>query len=464
MPIVIQRTAAPVRRSPLALLVMSALVGIPLAGVVVAVTSDLIGGQFVIAWAIAAIVSAVVTLVVMWCLYPAVSVDLERGGLVRIRSTDVPIASITGVMRSISANGTAQYLHYRLRSGLGPSARVLVVGRPFRGLRLDEAQALRLLFERSGLPVSATGTSAEADLLRGDVHANLGAAELGREALLIELDHVIHGLGGPAPDAADSGPAATPAADAAATPGPSPAPDAASPAPGPGAGAGTAADAIPVLAPGQQQRLEELVAALEADDAEAERRIAAAPRGWAVLARVAGWTVVLACAAFFAVLGWGIVQGAVVGATAIEPSLLLWSTVVGLVALVVWAAAADARARALQALGARWLAEHPANAERGLPGPLLPAALDTANRLLAIGSYGGSTLGGLGLLVGIGMMATNDGDEMILALGVGLTVFGAIALGLSIWGFVAAHRRRLRVASRFASLAGRRGELAYGKV
>ncbi|GAA1518425.1 hypothetical protein [Agromyces terreus] len=435
MPIVIQPAGAPVRRSPLTLLVFSVLVGLPLAGLIGALMPELAGG-FVAAWAIAAVASGAILGVIMALMYRTLAVDLDRG-VVRLGSGELPLSSVTAVKRSISSGGTAQYLHYRIAADTGASVRVLVFGRPFKGLALEQAVALRGLVERSGLPASASGASAESELLSGDSQANVAAAAIGRDALLLELDGVIRLLGGADPSQA------TPAA---AVPEGAPAP------------ASEATESG--LAPEDEQRLRALVEALATDDDGAAQLIAAAPRTAANVAAAAAAAMWLAVAGFAVAFVWGITESGGFGGGAL--ALLGWSAAIGAVALFVWAAAADRRTLRLQALGAEWLAADPRRAERGLPAPFLGVALDAANRLLGLCAYAGSVLGFLGVMLGIGMLATGDEPDLVV-FAVVLLVVGAIALVLGIWAFVATHRRRKRAAAAFAALAGKRGELAYGR-
>ncbi|MGI9824640.1 hypothetical protein [Agromyces sp. Marseille-Q5079] len=459
MPVTIQRLGAPVRRSPRTLLLMSVLVGLPATGLVVWVFPESFAWRFVAAWVLMAVATAVIVSVVMLLMFPGVVVDVERG-TVRIRSTEVPLTSIARVTRSISDNGAAQALLYRLVSDAGPSARLLVVSRPFRGLSLDEVRALRVLVERSGLPSTESGGSAQAELLRGDTHANLAAAAVGREALLIELGHIIEALEDVSTGAVvaeregvEPHAAATPASASAAAPAE------------PGSRSVVAAAVLDADTGAPEtddgRRLLALVSALDADDEDARRVIADAPDAAGRVAVTAVLVLVLAVVAFAVACVWAVV-GAFSGPPVGALSLMGWSLLIGFAALLVWAAAADRRVRRLSELGARWLDADPARRPRGLAAPFLELALDPSNRLLMIGAFTGSTLGGMGLLLGVAMIAT-EAEAGLIPFATTIAVVGAVALGLSIWGFVAARRRRMRLVARFAELAGQRGELAYGR-
>jgi hypothetical protein len=451
----IQRPGAPVLRSPRTLLLMSVLVGLPATGLVVWVFPESFAWRFVAAWALMAVATAVIVFVVMRVMYPGVVVDVG-GGTVRIRSTDVPILSVARVKRSISDNGTARALHYRFVSDTGPSARVLVAGRPFTGLALDEARALRALVERSAIPSLETGGSAQAELLRGDTHANLAAAAIGREALLIELDLVIEALvAGSTGAVLAEGEGGEP--HAAATTADAPAePDSRSVVAAAVLDADTGA---PETEDGR--RLLALVSALDADDEDARRVIADAPGAAGRIANAAVLVLALAAVAFVVACVWA-VAGAFSGPPVGALSLMCWSLITGFAALLIWAAAADRRVRRLSELGARWVDADPARRARGLAAPFLELALDPSNRLLTIGSFTGSTVGSIGLLLGVAMIAT-DAEAGLIPFATTIAVVGTVALGLSIWGFVAVRRRRMRLVTRFAELAGQRGELAYGR-
>jgi hypothetical protein len=381
---------------------------------------------------------------------------LAYGGLVwypseravELRGRRVPVDTITEAWRSLSSTGTATYVVYRFVSTEGPSVRLLVAGRPMKGLDATGVKALARFVRELPLVVP----DAQASPLGDDDAPRLtdrqraaavslttggGKSRVGRETLLTEL--------GAEPTKSDEAESATPASDA--------------PAYLPPAFArrrpGATGDRV-VISPREAARLER---EWEADDQHADRMLAAEPSRAQPLRRLFFWLM-------FASLGLSV--GAIILAIVQEEfggslldsgdddlivALIVGPGLLGLLFYLGWCAAADAQQREVRRLGARWLEERsrddPEVRERGLAAAMLVAWVAPVQRLRTVLAF---LLCLLGFFVMLGSVFFFT-DQTVLG-GVVSLVVGLACEVVAVLLFLRVQRRKRADAEQLVLLGG----------
>jgi len=440
------------------------------------------GNPFVVVPLIALAV-LVAAMVVVRLLFPPVVVDLEQR-TVRLGGADASIATIDRVSRRAELSSGAAYLTYRLHSSDGPSARVLVAGRPVRGL--DEA-GIRALREVIALAPITVPEDAELTDRQAAIAANLqgdrGAHAVGRELLLAELDELLAGRSQPdgeqldadRPDADQPG-ADQPAAPAAAAPPvvsvplappvpPAAAVDAVTepgPIPEPGRPAPATTDDAATPRAELSPEAEALVDALDADEADARAAIAALPIGPTVASYVGILAIVLGVLAFAGAIIAGVVVETTTGnrtqgdAHAAIVGWVFGGIAAGIAGAVCWSIGADARTVQRRRAAVAWLEAADADRrERGLAQSFWPAEGDAANRMLTIAWFTGLVVALAGALALVVLLI----EGQFVGIAVAAFVVAAVSGVLGVRGWIIARRRRSAASARLAVLIDRRIEL-----
>jgi hypothetical protein len=132
----------------------------------------------------------------------------ERAGTVSFWRHTVPLASITTVERTLSAGANTNVsLSYRFVSTEGSSVRILVAGRPLKGLDRDGLDALRRFVEAAPIvePAPRDELTDEQNVLVDELSESGGRSAVGKLLLLRELDRLLDPRGSSATGEADAG-------------------------------------------------------------------------------------------------------------------------------------------------------------------------------------------------------------------------------------------------------------------
>ena len=352
-----------------------------------------------------------------------------------LRGREVPVSSITEAWRSLSSgvNGAA-YLSYRFVSTEGPSVRVLVAGRPMKGLDADDLKDLRQFVAALPLQLPESGPQQGlSDRQRAAAVALTtggGKSRVGRQTLLEELDGAIGArAGGGASGSVTEGGAAH-------------------------GSAGQDASGNQLSTP----EAEELERAWHAADAEATATLAAQGSAARRIRRVLFRLIVAAVGtAVVSVILLAVDDargGTMLGSDG-ESTLIafmLAGLLLGLGLFLAWSAAADVDTRHRRRLGRTWFdAADDRARERGVPTPYLVAWRESARRLVTSASFLVMTGGIVTILFGIYALAEQD-----YPVAVNLAIFAAGLAGVSWFGFISASsaRRRRADAEELVRLAG----------
>lgn len=326
--------------------------------------------------------------------YPTVAYDPRRR-VVRLGSRVVPLDTLHTVERRISDGGRSATLIYRLRSADGAAARVLVAGRPFRGL--DEAgrsaltELLRIAPIRTDDPRAAKRAAVAANLVADNSRVPVSA-----EFAITEL-------------AAFDSPVAT-----------------AEPAP----------DTAPEIAPADLE-------AMARDDEAAAAAIADLPRGPRVTRRVAGIALWIATAATIVVAVTALIVdgngGDIDDAAPIAFGLIaLTFATAGLA----WTISAELDVRARRRAAMRWL-DGVGDAERGrgLPMPFAAAWMELApgHRALTAGAFVAGMIGMVLVIAGCVLFFFDDTPPGVAAI---VLLIGLAVGAIGILGWQRVRRRR----------------------
>ncbi|QJU52776.1 hypothetical protein SCB71_05405 [Herbiconiux sp. KACC 21604] len=374
--------------------------------------------------------------------YGTVAWDPQRR-IARLRGREVPLDSITELWRSMSDSGTATYLSYRFVSTKGPSVRVLVAGRPMRGLDADGLTALREFV--AALPTGPDAERIEADAARAVDETGLterqraaavtittggGKSRVSPATLLVELAGFVEAKNGTTASGRPSAVAS---------------PERAKPS-----------------APADSISSDE-AARIQADWAEAD---AAAATQLTVevstiqrLRRIAFWVTVLpvvvaAVAIVVAVIaetaGGGSIGSDLNDSIAV---CVIGGMVFGVLFYLTWCASADADTRRRRRLAdAAWNSLPASDRHLGIAMPFLAAWTQPALRLRRALAFVASVLGFIVVMVGIFLVVEPDGVPIIGA--IAAIVVGAAMIAWSIFAFIAVHRAKRRDAERLVLLAG----------
>jgi hypothetical protein len=410
----------------------------PVSEVLDAVDVDLGGAEWFVGFLLAGIVFAGIILLCLSLAYGTVHWDPQKG-TVRLGRREVPVSSITVAWRTVSSSGLngSAYLVYRFVSTEGASVRVLVAGRPVRGLDAEGLSALmRFVGELpleapAGAAVDAAGLTDQQRAAAVALTTGGGKSRVGRDTLLAELAVLTGAAAG-----AEAG--AGPATSDPITP----------PQPAPGNPAGTISSA----------RAAELEREWQTDDGSAAALLLAEPAPARIVRRVFFWLI----AAALAVAALAIVA-AVIGETVgggLLPSdtneivglLVLGAGGVALLFYLVWCAAADTDLRNRRRLAHRWLENADPDARtRGIPLLLLAAWGEHPRRLFTALSFLSLLFGLLAALAAI-VLFTDDEFPVLVPT---LALLGGVALlVLGILGFVRVQRGRRTDAEELVLLGG----------
>ncbi|MCS5720643.1 hypothetical protein N1028_03890 [Herbiconiux sp. CPCC 203407] len=415
----------------------------PVAEVLDGLDVELGGAEWVVGFLGAGVVFAGIILLCLTLAYGTVHWNPQKG-TARLGRREVPVSSITVAWRSVSSsdlNGAA-YLVYRFVSTEGASVRVLVAGRPVRGLDAEGLGALTRFVAELPLEapadtaVDAAGLTEQQRAAAVSLTSGGGKSRVGRDTLLAELAELM----GAAPGASTD-PAYPAVTDPAYPAGPDPiAPQ--NPAPG------TISRA----------RAAELEREWQADDESAVALLLAEPAPARTVRRIFFWLIAaaLAVAAFAivaAVIGETIGGGFLPSDTnEIVGLLVLGAGGVALLFYLVWCAAADTDVRNRRRLALRWRDEaDPGTRTRGLPLLLLAAWGEHPRRLSTAASFLSLFVGLLAALAAI-VLFTDDEFPLLAPV---LALLGGVALlALGIVGFVRVQRRRRTDAEELVLLGG----------
>ncbi|WP_368496891.1 hypothetical protein [Herbiconiux sp. A18JL235] len=374
--------------------------------------------------------------------YGTVAWDAQRR-VARLRGREVPLDSITELWRSMSDSGTATYLSYRFVSEEGPSARVLVAGRPMRGLSAEGLKALSEFV--AALPAGAEANRIDADAARAVDET--GLTERQRAAAV-----TIIGVGGksrvsPATLLAELAPFIEPRDGKSASGSPSAVGSARSTSHSEPAGSISSDEAARIQAEWAEA------------DAAAAAQLTAEVSTLQRLRRTAFWVTVLPI-----VVAAGAIVIAVIAETAgggsIESDLndsigisVLGGMVFGVLFYLAWCAIADADIRRRRRLAdAAWNSLPASDRHLGIAMPLLAAFSQPALRLRRGLAFGASVVGLIVALVGIIMVIEPDDVPLIGA--IGAIVVGGGMIVWSVFAFIAVQRAKRRDAERLVLLAG----------
>lgn len=347
---------------------------------------------------------------VSFALLPRIHVAAD-GGSLRVRGRDYDARALRAAARNVSASPTASYLIYRFTLDDGRRFRLIVAGRPFRGLTPEGLRALRALIEASDI-AEPSGLTAEQQRIQSNMQMNRHAVSVGKEAVLRDIDD-LSGL--------------------------PPAPIDATPAPVESTRAAGDAESHPEM--------------FVADDAEAAaliRRRADALFTWRRLSgAVAGVGLVLCV--MFAVLT--LVES---GQATTPPSAALagiTGLLLGTVGGLAWAVTADASVRQVRRLADEWWATADAAAQRrGMPGPFVTTDATGARRVTTVLAFVCTVVAVIAVPTTIAALFEDDVRILVVPLAV-------ISAGLVVGSIVCwRHSRRdaREVAERVAQRAGER--------
>lgn len=405
-----------------------------------------------IAYELAVLVSAAaffgLVLGIAGLLYRSLVWDEDAGTVSFWRHT-VPLASITRVERTLSAGAnTNVYLSYRFVSTEGPSVRILVAGRPLKGLDREGLEALRRLVEAAPIaePALVNELTDEQNVLVDELSESGGRSAVGKLLLLRELDRVIDPRGSIGTGAVDvTGAQAVLQRDPLAPP--PPGPDAAE---------------RPTISSRELARLERL---WREDDADAAAYVRAHPVP-AGARRLFFWLTVIAAIVSPVTLVTMLIIQAVAGAVIdndVSDTLIVifaGAAVFGILAFLCWCAAADVQVRRLQSRALAWQeTRSPEERERGLATPLLGGWLQPAPGTRIVRAVGvlAASLSALAVLVGLVLLGYPDTlDAGAAALTAGI---GAVVLGGSIFALVWTTRTRRESHRELVRLTGWRMSL-----
>jgi hypothetical protein len=352
-----------------------------------------------------------VSLLYLGLAYRQVGFD-RRYGTARLGRTTVPLTSVTRAWRQTSVAEDGSYLSYRFEATSGAWGRVLVAGRPLRGLEDEGRRHLAEFIEVTGIEdvTDAEGLTTEQRYL-ADALSQYGArSPVGKRTLLAEL------RGEPIRDPV--GPAE------------------------------------PVTA-GTHRRWDR-------DDADAEAFLRTRTTRSRAVRRGFGWlTALAAVVALVLIIVAAVWEGAAGGDLGEDRDATLGAGVfaamgVGLLAYLGYCVAAWADTRRAQRDALAWLCgRDPGQATRGLP-PLLLAPFTgppPGHRLRTLAAYAAGVLGAFGLIGGPVILFDEEYDPPV-----GLTVLlaGLVVVATSIALFVAAARARRRQNLLAVRLGGQR--------
>lgn len=419
--------SAPWKRNRLLMIAVSAALGVLLGGLFRGLFGESLtwGANLlvVIGWMLVAFAILVGSLTIA---YPTVAFD-PGTRTVRFGRRTVPIDSVRSATRSVGVSPRSANLIYRFESTEGAAARVLVVGRPFKGL--DEAgraaldEFVRLAPIRLDDPDEAKRQALASNLV-GDSKRTPVSAEFIAEELA-------------AFDAADAGQQVA-------------APE--TPESGAGATDGTRAGAA-----GEDELL-----AMRQDDEEAARRIAASPAAARVVRRIAGIILWVAVAGTIVLGVIALITMATSGDDRLDDSALpVILTVVLTFAIAgpTWFISADLDVGQRRRMGLAWLeAAGDEQRRRGLPTPFAAAWTEPApgHRSLGAAAFAGGVIGLLALLSGLLLVFDEVGSPIAPAGSFGVLAFGIVLSALAIWGWVRYRRRRRADAAWVVGALGRR--------
>lgn len=347
----------------------------------------------------------------------------------RLRGRTVPLESITEAWRALSSSsqyGTA-YLAYRFVSTEGASVRVLVAGRPMRGLDAEGIAALgRFVAELPlELPKPAAVDAGRNALTERQKAAavNLtdggGRSRVARETLLEELG---------------------------AAQGVTPAPPAA-----------------PPVYPDDPDRFitaaraDRLAREWGADDALAATLLDGLPRTARRLRRLFFWLQVALFGVAAVVLIAAVVQETIDGPLGsvdndVVTLFFVGGGLSGLLAHLAWCAAADVDVRARRRAAREWRAARSDDERRrGLPAPFLLAWGESGLRLLAASGFVVATLG---LLVALASIFLFTMEDLSAAPGSAVLIVGVLMIAAAVAAFVRVQRQKRRDAEELVVLGG----------
>ncbi|PSL38332.1 hypothetical protein CLV49_1951 [Labedella gwakjiensis] len=171
--------------------VLSAIFGLAVGSAVSRMTDGAVGYEIAVLVSAAAFFGLVFGIAAL--LHRSLDWD-EQAGTVSFWRHTVPLASITRVERSLSVGvGTSVSLSYRFVSTEGPSVRILVAGRPLKGLDHEGLDSLRRLVEAAPIaePALVDELTDEHNVLVDGLSESEGRTAVGKLLLLRELDRLI---------------------------------------------------------------------------------------------------------------------------------------------------------------------------------------------------------------------------------------------------------------------------------
>lgn|GEM_PF-2111132 len=348
------------------------------------------------------VVCGVVLAVGLGIAYPRI--EVEADGALRVRGARIEPQQIVSVRRSLSAEASAAYLVYLLRTESGRRLRVLVAGTPIRGLGSAELAVLREVIEASAIP-AADDAQQVRTFVSENVLASGRRAEMNRGLVLHELGQ----LAGRHASAQSSSP-------------------------------------TELVPPAKVTPQDDLAPEFRADDWAAEDALVSATAGRRRFRKIAFGGFVLACVATSVLLVIMVIReatGVDFGAANEDPEVfaMLIMMLVALGAGILWAIAADIDDAGCRRVSREWLATSPAErVERGLPTPFHTAWLQQPGGRMT--SFALLVIGVVALFVLIaGPMLLVSSDAPI-SVGIAVTAVGvALSVG-GIWGWVARRRAR----------------------
>jgi hypothetical protein len=442
------------------ILIVCVIVGFLLGSPLTRVTDGEVPYPVGVALSIALLIAVILGLTAI--LYRPLTWD-QRAGTASFGGRTVPLASVTRVVRGISAGSGAAYLTYRFFSTEGPSVRVLIAGSPMKGLDAPAVAELIRFVEAAPItePMRTGGLSDQQAAVADALTESGGKSEVGKRLLLEELRSIVAAQDtGATPGGASSGiaPSETAAASAPADP-------SAPPVPLVPLGAGdTEAARRPRMSNDEARALEEQWAE---DDADAARYLRAHPTPFVTLRRVLVLSIVVAALVSVVALVVTVVAETTTGSRLDEDAndlAALWIVGPGLLGValyIAWCIAADAQVGRLQTTANAWLqTRDPQQRTRGLAVPLLAAWAQPApgTRTARALGFAGSTVGGLAFLIGVVLFF--DDSEDFFGDGTGplvatlFAVIGGAILVAGIVGLVWSYRRRRAGARELVLLAG----------
>lgn len=355
---------------------------------------------------------------VLW--YRPVAFD-PATGMARLGRKVVPLSTVTAARREVSATADATYVSYRFESTDGAWGRVLVAGRPMRGLSPEDLRHLERFVEASGIqePTDVDGLAPARRSVAGRLNVLRilsTRSAVGKAALLAEL------RGEPVPEPAHT--------------------------------------QVSPPTPEQWRR----------DDQDAEAYLADQPEVGRKARRFFGFVIAAAILAGLTAIIVAVIleQSSTSGQLDADTSeavgvTLLVATAVGLAAYAGYCVASYFSIRHAQQVSLAWLRSRDAGqVERGLPLPLLAPFLGPppGHKLKMLTAVAAGVIGGIGLLaapiVYFAASAEDPGsDASSPGVAAILLAVGIAAIVLAVALFVNANRVKRRQHS-FASRLGRR--------